>query len=81
MQCRADDKSLDVASQHKSSTYKCSSGRYGYTLDGDCPYVGQQLLQKVSESKNGKYRSAFDHDDDTVDDDVVKFKERFDHHW
>ena len=41
----------DAASQHESPTYNCSSGVRPYKLDGDCPYVGQQLLQKVSESK------------------------------
>ena len=50
-QCRMDDILLDLVSQHESPTYNCSNGIWSYKLDGDCPYVGQQLLQKVSESK------------------------------
>ena len=62
LHCRGTDEFLDLASQHESSTYKCKSDRsLYYKLDGDCPYIGQQLLQKVSRSKCT--------DDDVVDDD------------
>ena len=47
-QCRANDAQLDIVSEHESHTFNCSSdSKYGYKLDGDCPYIGQQLLQKV----------------------------------
>ena len=62
LHCRGTDKLLDLASQHESSTYNCKTERFlHYQLDGDCPYISQQLLQKVS---RGKCR-----DDDVVDDD------------
>ena len=54
-QCRANDEKLDIVSQHESPTFNCSSGSkydFGYKLDGDCPYIGRQLLQKVFASKN-----------------------------
>ena len=47
-QYRGNDVFLDLASQHESPTYNCS----GFKLDGDCPYIGWQLLQKVSVGKN-----------------------------
>ena len=40
---RLHDNILDVASQHQSPTYKCRD----YKLEGDCPYVGRQLIEKV----------------------------------
>ena len=47
-QCRSNDDRLGIASQHESPTYNCSSdSEYGYKLDGDCPYIGRRLLQKV----------------------------------
>ena len=61
-QCREFVELLDAASQHESSTYNCKTDRsLHYQLDGDCPYISQQLLQKVSRSKCT--------DDDVVDDD------------
>ena len=62
LQCREFVDPLDAASQHESSTYNCKTDRsHHYKLDGDCPYIGQQLLQKVSWSKC--------RDGDVVDDD------------
>ena len=55
-QCRDNDDLLDIVSQHESPTYNCSSGSYfGYKLDGDCPYIGRQLLQKVSKNYKSLY--------------------------
>ena len=55
-QSRSNDNFLDIVSQHESPTYHCSSyNYYGYKLDGDCPYIGRQLLQKVSKNYKSLY--------------------------
>ena len=53
---------LDVASQHESPTYNCSY----FKLDGDCPYIGRQLLQKVSVDKSINTDFEDDGDDDLI---------------
>ena len=56
---------LDVASQHESPTYNCSYFKLVFKLV--CPYIGRQLLQKVSVDKS--INTGFYHDDD--DDDLI----------
>ena len=48
--CRYNNIFLDAASQHESPAYKCRGGFIRNNFNGDCPYIGQQLLQKVSVS-------------------------------
>ena len=56
-QCRYNGDKLDIASQHESPTYNCSSG---YQLDGDCPYIGRRLLKKVRPAnENDDYCHVF----------------------
>ena len=55
MQCRELKDILDQALQHESPNHKCEGVRYqSYQLEGECPYIGQQLLQKVSSTANEK---------------------------
>ena len=49
LDCSIIEAILDEAVQHESPTYKCES-RW---VKGRCPYIGQQLLQKVSRTANG----------------------------
>ena len=61
-QCRRNDADLDDASQHESPTYNCP----GFKLDGVCPYIGRQLLQKVSVDKSINTDFEDDGDDDLI---------------